>query len=126
MPVSDTLYLVNSTCLTIRLFVRNLLFPLFPLLSSLLQSQIMSGEQQSAFALFDKKGDEKVSVNDVGMLLRSLGQNPSEAAVRKIQSDLGGGECCFHVPASLLLLSFLIAVHPTCIRTYTCARSYCR
>jgi len=51
---------------------------------------LQSEDQRSAFALFDKKGDEKISVNDVGMLLRSLGQNPSEASVKKIQGELGG------------------------------------
>lgn len=39
------------------------------------------------FCYFDTKGDEKIHVKQVGDVLRSLGQNPTEAEIQK---------CCDH------------------------------
>lgn len=35
------------------------------------------------FCYFDSKGDEKINVAQVGDVLRALGQNPTEAEIRK-------------------------------------------
>ncbi|ESO13161.1 hypothetical protein HELRODRAFT_159790 [Helobdella robusta] len=35
------------------------------------------------FSLFDNKGDGKIAVNQLGEVLRAMGQNPTEAEVKK-------------------------------------------
>ena len=44
-------------------------------------------ESREVFAYFDTRGDEKIAVSQVGDVLRALGQNPTEAEIRK---------CCEH------------------------------
>jgi len=41
-------------------------------------------EFQETFQLFDNRGDGKIQVNQVGDVLRALGQNPTEAEVKKL------------------------------------------
>jgi len=41
-------------------------------------------EFQEAFALFDTRGDGMIPANQVGEVLRALGQNPTEADVRRL------------------------------------------
>jgi len=41
-------------------------------------------EFQETFQLFDNKGDGKIQVNQVGDVLRAMGQNPTEADVKKL------------------------------------------
>lgn len=50
----------------------------------------MSSEQdlREGFALFDKKGDGLVASSEIGTVLRALGQNPTEADVKKIKSQV--------------------------------------
>ncbi|CAL1294102.1 myosin-2 essential light chain-like [Argiope bruennichi] len=38
---------------------------------------------QDAFSLFDSRGDGKISISQLGDVLRALGQNPTEAEVKK-------------------------------------------
>ncbi|CAI5444139.1 unnamed protein product [Caenorhabditis angaria] len=38
---------------------------------------------REVFAYFDSKGDERISVQQVGDVLRALGQNPTEAEIQK-------------------------------------------
>ena len=40
-------------------------------------------EFQDAFSLFDSRGDGKISISQLGDVLRALGQNPTEAEVKK-------------------------------------------
>ena len=44
---------------------------------------IMISDIKDAFTLFDNKGDDKIAANQLGDVLRAVGQNPSEAEVRK-------------------------------------------
>lgn len=46
-------------------------YPLFP-------------ELKEAFCLFDKDGDGKITTKELGTVMRSLGQNPTEAEIRDI------------------------------------------
>lgn len=39
---------------------------------------------QDCFFLFDTKGDARISVNQVGEVLRALGQNPTESEVKRL------------------------------------------
>ncbi|XP_055339444.1 myosin-2 essential light chain-like [Paramacrobiotus metropolitanus] len=45
------------------------------------------GDFQEAFSLFDNKGDGKIFAGQLGEVLRALGQNPTEAEVRKYQQQ---------------------------------------
>uniref|UniRef100_A0A914S707 EF-hand domain-containing protein n=1 Tax=Parascaris equorum TaxID=6256 RepID=A0A914S707_PAREQ len=44
-------------------------------------------ECREVFCYFDSKGDERIGVAQVGDVLRALGQNPTDAEIRK---------CCAH------------------------------
>ena len=43
---------------------------------------------KEAFALFDRDGDGFVSSKELGTVMRSLGQNPSEAELRDIINEV--------------------------------------
>ena len=45
-------------------------------------------EYRDAFALFDKRGDNKIDSDQIGDVLRALGLNPSEAEVKKISQEV--------------------------------------
>lgn len=45
-------------------------------------------EFQEAFNLFDNRGDGKIQQNQIGECLRALGQNPTEADVKKFTQQL--------------------------------------
>ncbi|XP_003390482.1 PREDICTED: myosin-2 essential light chain-like isoform X1 [Amphimedon queenslandica] len=45
-------------------------------------------EYRDAFALFDKRGDNKIDSDQIGDVLRALGLNPSEAEVKKIVQEV--------------------------------------
>lgn len=49
----------------------------------------MSPEYREAFALFDKKGTGEVPRESLGELLRSLGQNPTQAEVSALEREIG-------------------------------------
>jgi len=51
-------------------------------------SQDDVAEFQEAFSLFDNRGDGKISVSQLGDVLRALGQNPTEAEVKKCCTNL--------------------------------------
>ncbi|XP_076040259.1 myosin light chain cytoplasmic isoform X1 [Oratosquilla oratoria] len=42
---------------------------------------------QEAFAIFDHKGDGKIPVIKIGEVLRALGQNPTEADVKRLSQQ---------------------------------------
>lgn len=58
-----------------------------------------STNYKEAFALFDKRGTQRVQVDSLGDLLRACGQNPTLAEIRDLEKGVGG-ECtfpiCFH------------------------------
>ncbi|KAK9478700.1 hypothetical protein V1514DRAFT_330180 [Lipomyces japonicus] len=45
---------------------------------------------QNAFALFDKRGVGKVSLEALGDLLRACGQNPTLAEIQELEDSVGG------------------------------------
>jgi len=51
-------------------------------------SQISEEDFQETFSLFDHRGDGKIQVTQVGDVLRALGQNPTEADVKKLTHQL--------------------------------------
>ncbi|XP_065294671.1 calmodulin-like [Dermacentor albipictus] len=63
-------------------------------------------ELREAFALFDKDGDGAISTKELGTVMRSLGQNPTEAELSEIIAELdvdGNGTVDF--PEFLALMS---------------------
>uniref|UniRef100_A0A2R5L612 Putative nonmuscle myosin essential light chain n=1 Tax=Ornithodoros turicata TaxID=34597 RepID=A0A2R5L612_9ACAR len=45
-------------------------------------------DYQEAFSLFDNRGDGKINISQLGDVLRALGQNPTEADVKKCTHQL--------------------------------------
>ena len=45
-------------------------------------------EYKDAFSLFDKRGDNCIDTSQLGDVLRALGQNPTEAEVKKARADI--------------------------------------
>ena len=54
-------------------------------------SSLIFLEYQEAFSLFDNRGDGKINVSQLGDVLRALGQNPTEAEVKKCCNQLRPG-----------------------------------
>jgi len=52
---------------------------------------------QEAFSLFDNKGDGRIHVSQLGDVLRALGQNPTEAEVKKCCHQLKEERITFEV-----------------------------
>jgi len=51
----------------------------------------MASEEEKwkeAFNLFDRDNDGKINANEVGTVMRALGQSPTEAEVKEIQKEL--------------------------------------
>uniref|UniRef100_T1J7U2 EF-hand domain-containing protein n=1 Tax=Strigamia maritima TaxID=126957 RepID=T1J7U2_STRMM len=46
-------------------------------------SEDQINEFQEAFSLFDKRGDGKINISQLGDALRAMGQNPTEGEVKK-------------------------------------------
>jgi calmodulin len=45
-------------------------------------------EFREAFSLFDKNGDKTVTTRELGTVMRSLGQNPTEAEIQNMLEDV--------------------------------------
>ena len=48
-------------------------------------------EYLDAFLLFDRRGDNKIEVEQLGNVIRALGQNPTNAEVKKVSHGYPGG-----------------------------------
>ncbi|PKU27840.1 hypothetical protein llap_21856 [Limosa lapponica baueri] len=47
-------------------------------------SQAQQDDFKEAFLLFDRTGDAKITLSQVGDIIRALGQNPTNAEINKI------------------------------------------
>lgn len=45
-------------------------------------------EIKEAFALFDRDGDGHITANEIGIVMRSLGQNPTEADLHDLMEEV--------------------------------------
>lgn len=53
-----------------------------------------SPEFKEAFSLFDKDGDGTITTKELGTVMRSLGQNPTEAELQDMINEVDAdGEC---------------------------------
>ena len=48
----------------------------------------MISEFKEAFSLFDKNGDGFISSKELGIVMRSLGQNPTEAELQDMINEV--------------------------------------
>ena len=63
-----------------------------------LQADQLTEEQiaefKEAFSLFDKDGDGTITTKELGTVMRSLGQNPTEAELQDMINEVDAdGEC---------------------------------
>jgi len=49
-----------------------------------------STNYKEAFALFDKRGNQRVALDSLGDLLRACGQNPTLSEIRDLEKSVGG------------------------------------
>jgi ATP-binding cassette subfamily C (CFTR/MRP) protein 4 len=71
-------------------------------------------KHQNAFAMFDEDGDGKITTKELGILLRSLGQKPSEEQLQKIIDEFdtdGNGVIGFEEFTAMM--DKLMAIYPT-------------
>jgi Ca2+-binding EF-hand superfamily protein len=52
-----------------------------------------STNYKEAFALFDKRGNQRVQLESLGDLLRACGQNPTLAEIRDLEKSVMGSDC---------------------------------
>lgn len=50
--------------------------------------QFVSAEFKEAFSLFDKDGDGTITTKELGTVMRSLGQNPTEAELQDMINEV--------------------------------------
>ena len=53
-----------------------------------LLSEEQIDELREAFALFDRSGDGKINVKEMQVIMRSIGQNPSEEEIIEIMTEV--------------------------------------
>lgn len=58
------------------------------------QAAQASTNYKEAFALFDKRGNGRVTLDSLGDLLRACGQNPTLAEIGDLEKT-AGGDCAF-------------------------------
>lgn len=54
------------------------------------EQQAQSTNFKEAFSLFDKRGNGRVQLRELGDLLRACGQNPTLAEIKDLESQVGG------------------------------------
>ena len=59
-----------------------------------------STNYKEAFSLFDKRGNNRVTRDSLGDLLRACGQNPTLAEIQDLEKGVGS-DCEFCVPLRL-------------------------
>lgn len=79
-------------------------FPCFQdIVFSCLQADQLTEEQiaefKEAFSLFDKDGDGTITTKELGTVMRSLGQNPTEAELQDMINEVDADGKIFHFPS---------------------------
>lgn len=99
------------TQLTEIFFPRVSLSPLSLQADQLTEEQI--AEFKEAFSLFDKDGDGTITTKELGTVMRSLGQNPTEAELQDMinEVDADGKHCCWVVFGGALETCSLSSVY---------------
>jgi len=62
-------------------------------------------EFKEAFSLFDKDGDGTITTKELGTVMRSLGQNPTEAELQDMINEVDAdGKWLFWIVENLILI----------------------
>ncbi|KAK5797983.1 hypothetical protein VI817_004274 [Penicillium citrinum] len=86
-------------------------WPAVNVADSLTEEQV--SEYKEAFSLFDKDGDGQITTKELGTVMRSLGQNPSESELQDMINEVdadNNGTIDFpdsHMPISLIIKPFV-------------------
>ncbi len=68
------------------------------------------------FELFDKDGDETITIHELGTVMRCLGQNPTEAELRAIIAEIDAdGETVYSAKQTFKALLLIAMNH--CVLT---------
>lgn len=80
---------------------------------------VVALEFKEAFSLFDKNGDGNISSKELGIVMRSLGQNPTEAELQDMinEVDFDGASCLIH-PRVGFVTETSLHVHVNEIQVY--------
>ena len=68
-------------------------------------------EWRTIFNLFDVDGDESITCQELGVVLRSMGQNPSDQELKEMINEMdedGSGTVDFEVGSDFVTFSFLL------------------
>jgi Ca2+-binding EF-hand superfamily protein len=71
-----------------------------------------STNYKEAFALFDKRGNQRVQLESLGDLLRACGQNPTLAEIRELEKSVAGNDCKIMSFSSIHIHIHIPAPHP--------------
>ena len=52
----------------------------------------LHAEYKDTFSLFDKKGDGKIETSQLGAVIRALGQNPTQADIKRFAQGFSKGK----------------------------------
>lgn len=70
----------------------------------------MFSEFKEAFSLFDKDGDGTITTKELGTVMRSLGQNPTEAElqdmINEVDADGKNFNCSIYILPSVFFFCF--------------------
>ena len=70
---------------------------------------LFATEFKEAFSLFDKDGDGTITTKELGTVMRSLGQNPTEAELQDMINEVDAdGLCQWTVLMFLFLLMIVL------------------
>ena len=78
-------------------------------------------DYREAFLVFDKDGDGTVTVSEIGLVMKSLGQNPSEAEIKSMvqEVDTKGSSFLWPISNTLSLQSIDLLHHYLLFMTRT-------
>lgn len=72
----------------------------------------MCAEFKEAFSLFDKDGDGTITTKELGTVMRSLGQNPTEAELQDMINEVDADGQSFLIHLALPgVLTTLFSLH---------------
>jgi len=72
---------------------------------------LFATEFKEAFSLFDKDGDGTITTKELGTVMRSLGQNPTEAELQDMINEVDADGLCQWTVLMFLFLLMIGFIH---------------